>query len=219
MSETFKQLQENLRFYKEGHQIDLTVPHGVSIGGKVYPAVTKMMDMSMKGHNQPEHARFEIPFESGNRAHIFVEKGSSGITAFFNIPSLHVYPDREPHYSHIWHNIMEPYEEQINDTKYKVSVAPLGSDKQMNKFHKTMKEWSTEPRRGFVFTHKTNRDTVGELKDNLRQMSPQELDEHKKNYKEFENYAPHNIRVYEMGREKGYKHHYNVLTEQLKKSN
>jgi hypothetical protein len=64
MSRDFHALQDILRKTKD-HGIDLTVPHGVTIGSKTYPAINKSLVLSAnwgdEGHS------FQIPLENGHK--------------------------------------------------------------------------------------------------------------------------------------------------------
>lgn len=64
MSDTFSKIQNGLRALKD-HGIDLTVPHGVSIGDKPYPAVNKNITFD-KNWNYTGHV-FQIPLENRHK--------------------------------------------------------------------------------------------------------------------------------------------------------
>lgn len=64
MTKTFQTLQNTLRTLKD-HGIDLTVPHGVSIGGRTYPAINKNITFD-KNLEYTGHV-FQIPLENRHK--------------------------------------------------------------------------------------------------------------------------------------------------------
>ena len=64
MSKNFQNLQNTLRNLKD-HGIDLAVPHGVSIGGKTYPAVNKNITFDKNLEYTGHH--FQIPLENRHK--------------------------------------------------------------------------------------------------------------------------------------------------------
>lgn len=234
MSETFKQLQESLRSYKSKYDIDLTSPRGVFIGGKMYPAIHKHLEISMKGRESPEDlpsAHFDIPFENGLRAQMQVydideDKGISRVNAYLNVPYTYQDIVSGPQHSFVFPNVFKEGKQKQDDIH--VNVSNL-SGVEMDKLHRKLKDWSETPRFGIVLPtdvrtnltspYSTERYIQAYVQNqkNATNMSEQDLSNHLKNYVPRENYEPHNITVYEMGYDRGYKHHYNVVTEQLKK--
>jgi len=67
VSDTFDKIQNGLRALKD-HGIDLTVPHGTSLAGRVYPSVNKAI---VFGNNwEYEGASFSIPLENHHRVQV-----------------------------------------------------------------------------------------------------------------------------------------------------
>ena len=65
MSENFSKIQQTLRRIKNEHEIDLTHPHGVLIGGKSYPALGKHITLHNPLKDNSYTAYFRIPTENG----------------------------------------------------------------------------------------------------------------------------------------------------------
>ena len=103
MSEDFKRLHDHFRFLKETHGVDLTVPHGVGIDGKIYPATNKLITMGHSRNpivdNLSTESRFYIPIENGLKVHAstYVGRGSS-LSMQMHVPTIHLNEDGDKSY-------------------------------------------------------------------------------------------------------------------------
>ena len=98
----FERLQTHFRFLKEAHNVDLTVPHGVGIDGKIYPATNKLLTMGHSSNpntvDSPTESRFYIPLENGLKVHANTymgmgDKWNSSLHMQMHVPTIYLNED------------------------------------------------------------------------------------------------------------------------------
>ena len=225
MSEAFSRLHDNFRALKERHGVDLTVPHGVEIDGRVYPATHKLITLGRSRDLSPHYeSHFYIPLENGLKVRASTYSGGR-LGMQMHVPTIHIDESGKKTYRHgPSYNIGEDayyasFGKNINDehmllhsTKGPISVA-----------HEVLNMWAKEPYQGTYDWHnqqgynhfKNIKPRHAYLQQDLRELTPDELNEHRQNIKAHPADAPHNVTVYGVDTDRAF-YNYNTKTEQLR---
>jgi len=91
MSENFSKIQQTIRRIKNEHEIDLTHPHGVLIGGDSYPALRKHITLHNPLKDNSYTAYFRIPTENGMNISAGLENDRKLTLA---VMAPHIYTDK-----------------------------------------------------------------------------------------------------------------------------
>jgi hypothetical protein len=233
MSEAFLRLHEHFRFLKETHGVDLTVPHGVEIDGRVYPATHKLITI---GHSRnPNHnakateSRFYIPIENGLKVHASTYMGRSGnLSMQMHVPTIHINESGKKTYRH-------GPALNLGEDAYYASFGEDKTDEHMglhstrgpnSVVHEVLNMWGKEPYQGTYnyegqqsYQHfknlRPNVDFEEEHYQDHLELTPDELNEHRQNFKLHPAEHPHNVTVYGVDTDRAF-YNYNTKTEQLR---
>ena len=169
MSEDFKRLHDHFRFLKETHGVDLTVPHGVGIDGKIYPATNKLITMGHSRNpivdNLSTESRFYIPLENGLKvqASTYVGRGSS-LSMQMHVPTIHLNEDGDKSYRYgaalhkgedsyhasfgeNYNNFDEHYKQRPNPF-YEEHMSLHSTRGPISTVHEVLDMWGKEPYQG-----------------------------------------------------------------------
>ena len=244
MSEPFQRLQDHFRFLKETHGVDLTVPHGVAIDGKVYPATHKLITIGPTSNPNPDpETRFYIPLENGLKVHASTYLGSHNSLAMqMHVPEIALHADGSKRYGygpavHIHEdsylasfgknpNNFDEYYKQSPNPFYEERMSLHNSRGPISIAHEVLSMWGKQPYQGtydFVdkegYQHfKKARPHVDFDEEHHRphlELTEDELNEHRQNIKFHPSEAPHNVTVYGVDTDSAF-YNYNTKTEQLR---
>lgn len=225
MSKHFTNLQKVLRHVRETNNVDLTHTHGVTIDGKVYPALEKEVHIYpatsyyKKGEILDNHesyiANFAIPFESGMRAYFHLNDLGT-MEANFNVPFIHTRLDDKTGYGYISAGLALNEEtlegnipEHPSDYYADVGVTPRShlTHNRRNP-HEAIQKFSNLPSFGILDNNESY----------MAKLSEQGFSEHKNNYKIKPHHFPNTVvYTYSHPVDEHFKQfEYNVVTEQLK---
>ena len=242
MSEAFQRLQDHFRHLKEKNDVDLTVPHGVRIDGKIYPATKKLIIIGNE-HNEGTgvESRFYIPLENGLKVHTATYLDNEDVYMQMHVPEIAIHNDGSKKYRYgiavhqhedsyrasfgknpnnfdeYYKQRPNPYFEErmsLHDTRGSLSILP-----------EVLGMWGKEPYQGtydFVdnegYQHfknlRPNVDFVEEPYRRHLELTEDELNEHRQNVKIHPSEAPHNVMVYGVDTDSTF-YNYNTKTEQL----
>jgi hypothetical protein len=228
MSETFKRLHDHFRALKEQHGIDLTVPHGVEIDGKVYPGTHKRITLGTNyGSTDPFYeADFKINLENGLK--VAASTMDDNLHLQLHVPTIHLNDDGNKWYRYgPAYNLGEDaYNASLGKNKTNENVSLHDTRGPISVAHDVIKMWGEEPYQGTYDWHNKEgyqhfknlrpdyNDEVDFYQD-LRGLTQDELTEHRKNDKLRPEHAPHNVTVYGIDTLPAF-HNYNTKTEQLR---
>jgi len=236
MSEAFSKIQQTIRRIKNEHEIDLTHPHGVIIGGDSYPAIQKHITLENPRKDNSYSAYFKIPTENGMVIAAALEDMPRDLTLAVMAP--HTYTSHlmggQKFYEHIAANSPttlayspafgygDPDEERSHDyiarfsnySNLDVEKPPYPQiwaipEQPHNSPRQAIERLSKAPLSGFA---------SGAGLEGHTQLDEEGLAEHRKNFKIQPHHFPNTITIQHShpayGAYKNY--HYDVLTERLK---
>jgi len=247
MSESFnfERLQTHFRFLKETHGVDLTVPHGVGIDGKVYPATNKLITMGYSSTPSISvESRFYVPLENGLKVHAstYMGESTSHIHMQMHVPTIHINNDGTKMYTHgsALHIGEDAYHASFGenpnktDEHYKRHPNPFYDEHMslhstrgpISIVHDVLKMWGKEPYQGtYDFSSQQGYQQFKKLRPNHDyevdeyrphlELTTDELTEHRQNFKNHSASASHNVAVYGVDTEHAF-YNYNTKTEQLR---
>lgn len=245
MSEPFSRLQDHFRFLKETHGVDLQVPHGVGIDGKVYPATNKMLTM---GHSinpntaaEATESRFYIPLENGLKVQASTYIGrKSSLNMQMHVPTIYLKEEGgksyrygmalhkgEDSYSASFGENPNNFDKQHPNPYYEEHMGLHSTRGPISNVHEVLNMWGKEPYQGtYDYTYGN-----GKAKAEFKKIRPHadvtwanrddlelnedELNEHRQNVKFHPSEASHNVMVYGVDTEHAF-YNYNTKTEQLR---
>lgn len=245
MSEPFSRLQDHFRFLKETHGVDLTVPHGVGIDGKIYPATHKLLTM---GHSsnpttaaEATESRFYIPLENGLKVHASTYLGREGrFHMQMHVPTIHLNEDGNKSYRYgaALHKGEDSYNASFGenpnnfDEHYKQHPNPFYEEHMslhstrgpISTVHEVLSMWGKEPYQGTYDFEGKGKAEFKKIRPNAEfswadrddlELTEDELNEHRQNIKFHPSEAPHNVTVYGVDTDSAF-YNYNTKTEQLR---
>jgi len=213
MSKHLLRMHDVSRNIKNQYDIDIMFPHGVKIGGKTFPALSKSMHISMRP--AIPHVAFNIPLENGHLVSVLAyndDKSGDVLQHVTGQASAELaFPSNLGGYRRL------PYDDESEGTKYLFRIPRNGTTED---FVSKIKEWSEQPGMGARFNDRSN---SNELVPQAELASHYQM--HKKNkhplisnYRSPEVY-PNMITVYshrEDGPSWSRVWHYNISTEEFK---
>jgi len=243
MSEAFSRLHEHFRFLKETHGVDLTVPHGVEIGGRVYPATHKLITIGRSRNPnldaEATESRFYIPIENGLKVHASTYVGRDNTLSMqMHVPTIHLNKEgkktyrngpalhkSEDAYSASFGENLNNFDKQRPNPFYEEHMSLHSSRGPISVAHEVLSMWGKEPYQGtYDFEGKEGLQHFKKIKpyaeiswadrDDL-ELTEDELNEHRQNFKLHPAEHPHNVTVYGVDTEHAF-YNYNTKTEQLR---
>ena len=225
----FHLLQNTLRDSYNERGINLSSPQGVHVQGKDYPAINKHLDIYEDGDS---HATFHIPFENGTMLqvsswgskslpylldqddHVFVSQlhvptirlHGDGTKTYKHGPALHIGEDA----FHNRHDSSSSYGNvtDIHDVINTYSKIP----------HQGTYDWdySKEGSAAFLKVRPNATSGLFGVDEKYHELNPEELNEHRSNFKFNPHHGPSYISVSFEGEPGPDTHHrYDIRTEQL----
>jgi len=246
MSEPFQRVQNHFRFLKHTHNIDLTVPHGVAIDGKNYPAINKRITL---GHtitpNFDSESSFYIPLENGSRVHAVAYLGGpSSIHMQMHVPEIYLHANGKRLYGYgpAVHKHEDSYTASFGENPnlyaedyiqrpnpyYDERMSLHDTRGPISTVHEVLNMWGKEPYQGtYDFFSKEGYQHFKSLRPHVDfeenyhrphlELPEDELNEHRQNVKFDPSDVPHNIKVYRVGPDNS-EYNYDIKTEQLRKN-
>lgn len=243
MSEPFQRLQDHFRHLNEKHGVDLTVPHGVRIDGKIYPATNKLITIGHKHNKGTEvESRFYIPLENGLKVHTATYLGNGDVYMQMHVPEIAIHNDGSKRYGYgiAAHQHEDSYRASFGknpnnfDEYYKQRPNPYFEERMslhdtrgpLSTVHEVLSMWGKEPYQGtYDFVDKEGYQHFKNLRPNVDfdeepyrphlELTENELNEHRQNVKFHPSEAPHNVTVYGVDTDRAF-YNYNTKTEQLR---
>lgn len=160
--DTFKELQDTLRMYKNEHNVDLLHNQGVTIHGKTYPGMHKIVSMFQgTGYdNQPlsylNHTiDFHIPLENGHRIKVSNRYDDGKLQFFQEFPTKYMHGDGNFH--HTFHRVQQGSHELLDATHDQMGHGVLADyNNDPEEFHNLLKRFAKAPSTGFRATTNSN---------------------------------------------------------------
>jgi len=237
----FENLHNTLRAFKKEHDVNLAVPHGVEINGKVYPATHKRIIIGTNNVSEEPfyETNFKIPLENGLVANASTTHDSlhmqlyvptiyingDGLKAYRHGPALHQHEDAYHASFGENKNKTDKYYRERPSRFYDEHMSLHSTRGPISAVHEVLNMWQKEPYQGtYDFDNQQGYQHFKKLRPNYDseikhyrphlQLTEDELTEHRQNFKFHPEHAPHNIAVYTTNPEAP--KNYNIKTEQLR---
>jgi len=137
------------RSVKNQHNIDIMVPHGVKIGGKTFPALSKSMHISMRP--AIPHVSFNIPLENGHLVSVLAYNDDKSGDVLQHVTGQASAELAFP--SNFGGHRRLPYDDESEGTKYLFRIPRNGTTED---FVSKINEWSEQPGIGVRFNNRSN---------------------------------------------------------------
>lgn len=244
MSELFQRVQNHFRFLKEKHSVDLTVPHGVTIDGKNYPAINKRITLRPPYNEQfVGESMFYIPLENGLRVHASAYFGGpSSVHMQMHVPEIYLHANGKRLYGYgpAVHkhedsyrasfgenpNLTDEYHKQHPSQVFDEHMSLHSTRGPISAVHEVLKMWGKEPYQGtYDYFSKEGYQYFKNLRPHVDlegknyhrpylELTEDELNEHRQNVEFDPSDGPRNVKVYGVSDSL---YNYDTQTEQLRK--
>jgi len=230
----FENLHNTLRALKKEHDVNLAVPHGVEINGKVYPATHKRIIIGTNYVDEEPfyETNFKIPLENGLVAH--ASKAGDRLHMQLYVPTIYINSDGLKAYRHgpALHQHEDAYHASFGENKFKTNKYYYDEHTSLDNtvgpisvVHEVLNMWQKEPYQGtYDFDNQQGYQHFKKLRPSYDneieyyrphlQLTEDELTEHRQNFKFHPEHAPHNITVHIHESESP--KNYDIKTEQLR---